>query len=87
MPRGAVPKPGGGAPRGISEQGAPRQELRTIPSGELVTSLNDSAGPMRPGPDDAHPKWHREVKPTIADAVANGMILAHAAALLRLAVL
>eukprot|EP00965_Chrysotila_dentata_P088572 2924885-Pleurochrysis_carterae.AAC.1 len=42
---------------------------------------------MKPAPGDEHPKWHREIKPTISDAVANGMILAHAAALLRLAVL
>eukprot|EP00965_Chrysotila_dentata_P121362 4012432-Pleurochrysis_carterae.AAC.1 len=84
MPRGAVPRQGG-APRGISEQGAPRQELRTEPSGEAVVALNESAGPMRPAKGEDAPKWHLEIKPTMSDAVANGMILAYAAALLRLA--
>eukprot|EP00965_Chrysotila_dentata_P106686 3523842-Pleurochrysis_carterae.AAC.1 len=42
---------------------------------------------MKPAPDEPHPKWHCEVKPTIADAAANGMILAFAAAMLQLAVI
>eukprot|EP00965_Chrysotila_dentata_P051550 1710066-Pleurochrysis_carterae.AAC.1 len=87
MPRGAVPKPGGGAPSGISKQRAPRQELRTLPSGELVVALNEAAGPMKPADGDRNPKWHREIKPTLEDATASGMILAFAAALLRLTVI
>ena len=78
-PRGAVPRPGGGVPRGIVDNGGPRQDLATWPAGELVIPVNESAGPMRP-PRDASPsdsvKWHAEGKPQLPDAAGNGAILA-----------
>ena len=78
-PRGAVPRPGGGVPRGIVDNGAPRTELLTQPSGDPVVAVNESAGPMRP-PRDPTPgervKWHAEGKPQLSDACGNGAILA-----------
>ena len=80
-PRGAVPRPGGGAPRGIVDNGAPRRELRTWPRGERVVSVNEAAGPMRPPPGTPAEaiKWHPEGKPLFRDAGANGLILQHIA--------
>lgn len=77
-PRGVVPRPHGGVPRGIVDNGAPRTELLTWPRGEVVVPTNEAAGPMRPPPGtppDAI-KWHQEVKPFFADAGCNGAILA-----------
>jgi hypothetical protein len=47
-PRGAVARPGGGVPRGIVDNGAPRNALHTWPRGEPVVSVNQASGPMRP---------------------------------------
>ena len=75
MPRGCVPRPNGGPPRGLAEQGAPRKELLTA-SGGQVEALNVSAGPVRHTAGDTSPKWFTEVKPTLADAAVNAAILA-----------
>ena len=76
-PHGAVPRPGGGVPRGIVDNGAPRRELLTWPRGEPVVSVNEAAGPMRPPPGTppSRVKWHREGKPLFRDACTNGLIL------------
>ena len=78
-PRGAVPRPGGGVPRGIVDNGAPRRELLTWPRGDPVESVNHGSGPMRPPGDGANSdpvKWFTEGKPMLADACGNGAILA-----------
>jgi hypothetical protein len=76
-PRGAVERPGGGVPRGIVDNGGPRRELRTQPSGHPVESVNSAAGPMRPPPGtaDVDTKWHLEDKPWFADACTSALIL------------
>ena len=82
-PRGAVPRPLGGEPRGIVDNGAPRGEkpLLTRPSGEVVVPVNVAAGPSRPPPGTppADVKWHAEGKPYFQDACVNAAILADVA--------
>ena len=77
-PRGAVPRPMGGPPRGVGDLGAPRNELRTSPEGEEVTSVNVATGCGRrqqrlAGDEEA--KWTTEDKPRLGDAARNGAIL------------
>ena len=77
-PRGAVPRPNGGPPRGIGDLGAPRTELLTAPEGEPVVSVNTATGCGRRQQalaGDSEPKWTPEDKPTVADAAQNASIL------------
>ena len=76
-PRGAVARPGGGVPRGIVDNGAPRNALHTWPRGEPVVSVNQASGPMRPphGTEPSGIKWHQEHKPLFKHACRNGLIL------------
>ena len=77
-PRGAVPRPGGGVPRGIGDLGAPRTPLTTVPEGETVVSVNTATGCGRRQQalaGDEHARWTPETKPAVADAAVNAAIL------------
>lgn len=69
-PRGIVTKKGGGLPRGIVDHGAPRTEISTQFSNEVVRALNDVAREGRP---------KAEHKPLFSDVAHNAAVLKHAA--------
>eukprot|EP00965_Chrysotila_dentata_P244143 6205790-Pleurochrysis_carterae.AAC.1 len=72
-PRGAVPRKDGGPPRGVAEEGWPRQETVTADNKEPVDSLNNSSCKRRGLPP--HPFWVDESKPTLGDAALNTFVL------------
>ena len=76
-PRGAVPRPNGGPPRGVGDMGAPHTDLLDS-DGTPVVSVNVGTACGRrqqrlAGLTTA--RWHPEDKPALADAAVGGAIL------------
>ena len=69
FPRGAVPRKDGGPPRGVAEQGHPRQEELMRDAQTPVESLNASSGEG----NALFPQ--KEIKPRIEDSCTNFCIL------------